>query len=336
MTDEEIKIQITNHLSGQCTPEESRQLLKLMSEDKGVEKTYKELSKVWAASSLGYFKEKEDESLHSLHVRMAANEKPRRSQHKHLWIAAVAASLLLLLAGNVYLWFSKNSMMQELADSRTPYVISAPATSRTMVTLPDGTNVVLNADSQLSYLRNYGSEERCVTLAGEAIFDVAKDTERPFQVNAGEVKARVLGTKFDITAYPEEDDITVSLFRGKVKLCTNTGSTLTLLPNEQAQFNRKTGALKQSTFTNGDIPQWENGDLKFNQMPFSHIARMLEHRFNVSIRVLDSRLSNERFAGSFSQKEGLNDILNDINMEGLYQWSIEDNVVTIWRKQSRN
>lgn len=331
MTDEEIKILITNHLSGQSTPEESRQLLMLVSQDKKVEKLYKELQLVWTVSSANYFKKKEEEELRSLHSRMTIR-KSNLIKRRYVWITAVAASLLLLLGGNIYLWFSKNSMLQELADSSTPYIISAPTASRTMVTLPDGTHVTLNAGSRLSYLRNFGSNDRCIELIGEAIFDVAKDVAKPFLVNAGEMTVRVLGTKFDIVAYPEEDDITVSLFRGKVKLDTRQGTTLTLLPNEQAHFNRKTGVLNKRTFANENIPQWAEGDLKFNQMPFNQIARMLERRFNVSIQITDNQLANERFTGSFSQKEGINEILNDINMEGLYQWTIKDGVVTIRRK----
>lgn len=330
MTDEEIKILITNHLSGQSTPEESRQLLILVSQNKNVENLYKELQLVWTVSSANYFRKKKEEELCSLHSRMTIKE-PRLIKRKYVWITTVAASLLLLLGGNAYLWFSRNSLLQEFANSDTPYIISAPTASRTMVTLPDGTHVTLNAGSQLSYLRNFGSKNRRIKLTGEAIFDVAKDTERPFLVNVGEMTVSVLGTKFDITAYPEED-ITVSLFRGKVKLNTQHGTTLTLLPNEQAHFNRKTGILNKSTFTHGDIPQWTNGDLKFNQVPFSQIARMLERRFNVSIHINDDQLANERFAGSFSQEEGLNDILNDINMEGLYKWTIENGIVKIGRK----
>lgn len=330
MTDEEIKILITNHLSGQSSPEESRQLLILVSQNKNVEKLYKELQLAWTVSAADYFRKNEAEELRSLHSRMTIR-KTSFIKRKQAWITAVAASLLLLFGGNAYLWFARNSLLQEFANSDTPYIISAPTASRTMITLPDGTHVTLNAGSKLSYLHNFGAKDRRIELTGEAIFDVAKDAGKPFIVNAGEMTVNVLGTKFDITAYPEED-ITVSLFRGKVRLNTQHGTSLTLLPNEQAHFNRKTGTLNKCTFTQGDIPQWTDGDLRFNQVPFSQIARMLERRFNVSIRINDNQLANERFAGSFSQEEGLNDILNDINMEGLYKWTIENGVVTIERK----
>lgn len=328
MKEDELKLRISNYLSGNSTPEETRELLAILSQDRQADRLYRELSATWAVASAPAFSRKEDENLEELHQNMAVR-RTSTTRSMHRWIAAAAVAALLLAGGNVYWWSRIHTLNAQYANVETPYIIKAPADSHTEITLPDGTRVTLNAGSEISYLRNFGTEDRTVTLSGEALFDVAKNREKTFSVHVDELDVKVAGTKFNISGYEDDPDVTVSLLRGRVDLQLNDGSTMPLHPNEQALYNKKTGRLRKYDFDALRSSAWTDGAMHFEDAPFSTIAHQLEHRFGVRINVTSTRLRKQRFSGSFNKSQSLNDILHEINIEGQYRWQNVNGVVTI-------
>lgn len=97
-----------------------------------------------------------------------------------------------------------------------PFIVKADKGDKATIELPDGTNVVLNSASQLSYLNNFGENGRRVQLNGEAYFKVAHDEKCAFIVQVGDLEVKVLGTSFNVSAYEDAKDVTVVLLEGKV------------------------------------------------------------------------------------------------------------------------
>ena len=122
-------------------------------------------------------------------------------------------------------FFTYNILSISNADQpRSPFIVKADKGDKATVVLPDGTDVILNSASQLSYLSDFGRNERRVQLEGEGYFKVAHDTRRTFIVQVGELEVKVMGTVFNVCAYSNDQDVTVVLLEGKVGIHTPSTS----------------------------------------------------------------------------------------------------------------
>ena len=123
-----------------------------------------------------------------------------------------------------------------------PLVVKAGKDDKARIELPDGTNVVLNSASQMSYLNDFGKKNRCVQLNGEAFFKVAHDESRTFIVQAGNLEVKVHGTSFNVSAYEDDEDIVVVLQEGKVGVYAQ-GMSHTMIPGDKLEYNKLTQKL---------------------------------------------------------------------------------------------
>lgn len=207
--------------------------------------------------------------------------------------AAVAAAITMSWAGYRYI---TNSSEKELAN----ICITTPDGSRTMIKMPDGSKIWLNAGSKISYSNSFGDTDRNITLTGEACFDVAKDKKRPFVVNTKTATLKVLGTKFTFRAYPEDKELTVELIRGHVDIASNkTGKHIEMMPNEQTVIDNRTGNMTKKKIDASKADSWTKGELLFDEMPLRQIAQNLERAYAVKIKVSEG-IAGKRFYGSFS------------------------------------
>ena len=179
----------------------------------------------------------------------------------------------------------------------------------TKVELPDGTWVWLNSASYLKYPVSFEGEYRKVELLGEAYFSVQKDNGRKFLVDVGKgIELEVLGTEFNVKAYPTDSLITTTLAKGKVKVYNNKES-VTLLPNGVATYNLKRQTIKASVTDDISIANyWRTGQLVCNAEPLSSIAQTIERMYNVKININDAKLRNMKFTGTI-QNNSLTNVL---------------------------
>lgn len=214
---------------------------------------------------------------------------------------AAAAAILLIFAGSGY-WLGTGRIKGLIAEN---VIIEAPLGSRSKMYLPDGTLVWLNAGSTLSYSQNFGVEERTVNLKGEGYFEVAHLEKKPFYVISKDLKIRVLGTKFNLRNYLEEEEARVTLLEGSVKVNYKSASQPEsyLKPNEQIIYDRKTMVAKTIPTNASNALEWTNGYLFFDEEKLPDIARELERSYNVKIRIADESLKTFRFYGNFTRTE---------------------------------
>lgn len=241
---EELELQISNYLSGNSTDEEKETLLAFLASNEAAARTFREMSAVWALSSVPSFAEIENSNLVRIKERMTApaSSKPVRKLIP-VWLK-VAAAVILLIGCN-YFWYTYTENLTEVyTNADSPYEIKVPAGSRTNIVLPDGTEVSLNAGSVLRYHRGFGIRERNVTLDGEGYFKVAKNAEVPFFVKTNDVQVQVVGTVFNVRAYDDDNYVMVSLLEGRVNLSASANSVMKLFPNEQALYNKNTGRME--------------------------------------------------------------------------------------------
>lgn len=213
---------------------------------------------------------------------------------------------------------------------RSPFIVKADKGDKATVVLPDGTDVILNSASQLSYLSDFGRNERRVQLEGEGYFKVAHDTRRTFIVQVGELEVKVMGTVFNVCAYSNDQDVTVVLLEGKVGIHTPSTST-TLSPGEKINYNKSTRKLSTEKVYPDDYVSWTKGSLYFQNESLENIMKALSRVYDVTIRIDSPKISEERFTGTIPGG-GIQNALNIIMLTSPFRYEMEDSVIILKEK----
>lgn len=185
--------------------------------------------------------------------------------------------------------------------------ITTPAGGEYRVTLPDGTDVWLNAGTSLRYPTAFSGAERRVSLNGEAYFEVAKNPAQPFVVEAGGTETKVLGTHFNVMAYADEAYVKTTLAEGAVVLRKN-GREEKLRPGEGGTMGRVDGGI---TVVPADVEQdlaWKNGNFSFNKTELPVIMKQLARWYDLEIRYAGT-VPEKRFVGRISRNTNLSEVL---------------------------
>ncbi len=201
--------------------------------------------------------------------------------------------------------YQKSEEASKEIEYNTLYI---PYGKQFQVELSDGTLVIMNAGSSLKFPVNFPeSGTRKVFLAGEAFFKVAKDEKNPFIVNIDNLQIGVLGTEFNVAAYPEDPVSNVVLVEGSVKLSTN-GANAILEPGQLGRLQIANDELEIEKVETGIYTAWMQGDLVFRNMSFENILLKMERHYNVKIINNDEVLAKEKFNARFHE-EPLTNIL---------------------------
>ena len=261
-----------------------------------------------------------------LHIR-SEEVKPRFTL-KRYWMQ-IAASLLLLIAGSLtVLTFMQRNEINALAEQNV--VIRSGDYGKSLVTLPDGTIVHLNAKSSLTYSQDFGRNDRKVALSGEGFFEVKKDTEKKFTVGTGYMDIAVLGTKFNVYAYETKDIVEMSLVEGSVDVTTSRPpyQSIRVKPNEKVVYNKRTGNLLHERTSNKMETAWMNKELVFRSERLENVFRCLSRKFAVTFSVDDETLLNDVYTGTFDD-ENVESIMRVLKYHYKFKYTNEDGVISI-------
>jgi ferric-dicitrate binding protein FerR (iron transport regulator) len=207
--------------------------------------------------------------------------------------------------------------------------VMVPRGSKALTVLPDGTVVWLNAGSKIEYKVQENKPVREVTIKGEAYFNVSKDPDHPFTVNAGEMIIMAYGTEFNVKAYPDEKEVETTLVEGSVTVeIRNKPTNKTLLrPDEQAIYYKPTSQRSENFLvTKGIDPSlytlWINDRLQIKGETLEDLAVMLERKYDVTIHFDDNKLRDLRFTGII-ENETIEQILELIKISSNVDYRIE-------------
>jgi len=220
----------------------------------------------------------------------------------------------------------------EAATSIVYNTLRTPYGGQYQMTLQDGTKVWLNAGSSLRFPASFSGNERNVTLIGEAYFEVAKDKDRPFlvTVNAGSgmpMTVKVLGTHFNINAYPDEQQNRVTLLEGAVKVDCGAANAL-LAPGKEAILNKLSGKISVSSGDTEAATAWKNGYFLFDNEKVESIMRQISRWYNVEI-IYQGDVSRKAIAGSLSRSKNVDDVLKMLELTGTVHFKIEGRRITV-------
>lgn len=197
------------------------------------------------------------------------------------------------------------------------------------ITLKDGTQIKLNAESTITYPENFSDSVRWVALNGEAFFEVTKNPNHPFIVKCGDFYTQVLGTSFNINAYPEINNIEVSLLEGKVKTYVQGQKSpdLYLEPDEMASYDIANKSIVKSTFDPQKTISWKDGIIHFEEASFEQMKRTLERWYDVKF-IVTNNPGMIRFTGEF-KNQSLEDVLQGISFSVGFKFRISGKKVYI-------
>lgn len=253
------------------------------------------------------------------------------SQKKHLKMrrillrgAAVIIPVLLLLGG--YFYINQEVEMIEATTS---------VNQQKQCTLPDGTTVLLNSCTKVTYPSKFKDSTRVVTLIGEAYFSVASNAAKPFIVQTNDLSVRVLGTRFNLSAYPTNDRTIATLNKGRIQVDIQSGKTdsgYILKPNQEIVFNKIDKSVSINT-AKAESTDWKDGSLIFQDATFNDIVHTIERRYGVIIDYNKQDFQNTPYTLKFIHNESLEDVLKILqDVASGFEYKQENSRITIIRK----
>jgi len=260
---------------------------------------------------------------------------------RRLWQTTAAAAVLLPL---FFAWqyFARRTEVKNLAASKAPAIVDSSwklianngrVTRRAV--LPDGTQVWLTARSRIQYQPlQYGVSNRQLKLEGEAFFDVAGDAQKPFVVHHGSIATEVLGTAFNVEAYPDEAAIRVSLVSGKVRVTPSADSNAVplkvLQPGQVLSYHKKDGSFKVKPLVLKDADVWKKGMLVMNDVPLKDALHRVERKYGLVVKYPDKiDIDKMRVTAVFKAGEASQIIQNLLFVHNLH-FTIHNHVITVY------
>lgn len=277
--------QIEKVLAGLATPEEAREVAKWFATDEGSAYISNNFDAEINSIPLEDADLLIDHSVPSEKMFQKINARIRSKLIRRWTFRAAAVLLPLVLILGLYLHLNTRVDIFGAGEYAEIYV---PKGERMQMIFQDGTKVYINSDSYMRYPRKFGISERTVELKGEAYFVVAKNKNRPFVVNLNGPSIRVLGTSFNVEAYPENDDIKVNLDEGRINLKLLSDVEVPVSPGECVVYNKNTKSYRVNRNTDtGASSVWKSNVISFKDTPLDEVFSRLSRWYNVDFEVED-------------------------------------------------
>ncbi|WP_158281196.1 FecR family protein [Dyadobacter jejuensis] len=231
----------------------------------------------------------------------------------------IAAAIVLMVVG-------VQGYRSMVGETTAPLMVSTNGKQHhpEKVVLPDGSTVWLNAGSTIRYADRFVGEVREVYLTGEAFFEVQRDEDKPFLVYTEGVTTRVLGTSFNIQAYPEAEAIEVTVSSGKVSVVDSTGVLGELSKNQQIAYHKHTGISMRQVVDATAANVWKEGKLVFDDQSLLAVAQRLERRYGVQITFAQASIKACPVTAQFDEQESLEKILYMICLVSNTKYEFQD------------
>jgi len=297
---------IVRYLNGNCTREEQEELKAWIEESADKKNEFLSVKDIW--DSLNTPKDNTAEQLAIFYK----NQYLRSKSSRILWIRSLSAIAAILIVGLI---FSVLVPTNSTKRSESVQIFSVPLGSRSKVILADGSEVSLNSGSELKYSTGFSSENRVVSLTGEAFFSVKTDKDHPFTVKTSDFDIKVTGTKFNVCSYSDNKYSTATLAEGKISLqLKDKSKMLQVVPGEKFQLDRKTLANSLSSADVESEIAWKDDQFIFKNIPFSELAKRLERWYDIKLNYSDQKLQSYAFTGKFKNQETIWQVLDALKL----------------------
>lgn len=318
---------LLKYFSGELGQSDTSELFNELKTDELLQEEFVRMQNIYALTHLSKFSTNESEGRRSYQQFLQQLKTKKRQKVVRLVVQYAAAALILIAST----FFATRYLLTDNGSDREINSLVVPAGQRAHLTLQDGTSVWLNAQSTLTYPARFSGRSRRVNVSGEAYFDVAKNTRKPFIVSTQNLEMKVLGTQFNVYSYPGAEYIKTDLVEGSLMFYSkeSPNASVTLKPYEQIVV--KEGKMTVRKIHNSDYFLWKEGIYTFENERLLDIIEKLQLYYDVKIIVKDPEIFNVRYTGKFRQRDGIDEILRIIQKIQKFnvQKDTENNVITI-------
>lgn len=324
-----VKYLLGRYLGNTCTREEMDELFDYIRQHPDNENLVDTLDGTWHSEPTA------NDSLESAwsdmqeRMRQPVIEKDRQNRKLFWKIAACLLPVAACVAGLLHLRENPVPSLSETLLSNAKSIATADDEHR-LVVLSDGSKVWISDNSKITSPKQFSDGTREVTLYGEAFFDIRHDPNRPFIITTGKVKTTVLGTAFNIRAFPEEGEVTVTVSRGKVYVEAENKEGGVITANQQITLDLPSKKLESGPADAATVSRWTEEDLILHEITLDEVEEMLEDRYSVDIRFDNSQLMKCRFTTTFFKHATLDEVLTSICLVNGASYRIEGSIITIY------
>lgn len=318
---------LTKYFTGEITIKEKEALLKAMDTDVSLREEFYALQNALALA--GSMESEEDKHISREAHKRFTERLFKRRLNRLARRSCKYAALICLVAWSAY-FLTRHHVMGELGEHYTE--VSAPNGQRVKVNLPDGTIAWLSPCSTLRYAASFNEKNREVELRGATFFDVAHNAGKPFRIATGNYHITVLGTRFNVRAYPESERFEIDLVEGSVRIDNANDPTdrLVLQPHEQAVLLNNRLSKRPSSFDNEEY--LKNGIISFKSRPFGEVLDDVALWQGVKLSVESTVDTRRLVTGKLRQSDSLESILRALQAVADFRYKIVDEKhVTIYR-----
>jgi transmembrane sensor len=325
---QKIGSMLVDHFSSGSVLSEEPELNKWVNSSEDNKKIYQEYRKIWQGSSdIAQMKEFDaDRAWGNVNRKLSSVTAIKRRLNNVLYATIGMAASLLIIFG-LALYTNMFSFKGETVQMATNYG------NRSSIVLPDGTSVKLNAGTNLEYRFDRLSKTREVKFNGEGFFEVAK-SKNPFIIRTPDgLTLKVLGTKFNLKAYTDDNMIRTTLMEGKLELNSPGNKSLELFSGQIASYNDMT---KELSYDKGQAYQdlgWVDNKLYMENMSLQEVCIILERWYDVKIIIEGNGLGNKIHYTGVLREETINDILNALCRLSEIKYQIKGKNISINKKQ---
>ncbi|MDN5212599.1 FecR domain-containing protein [Fulvivirgaceae bacterium BMA12] len=334
------------YLVGKADQDDIEELQKWLEASEENKTFFQSITTYWD-TELDYFKKDSDSLAQKLAERIKESDEnhqgrlmesgyPGRPESNRTLIFSpkiAAAIAAFIIAGATVIfsgYFNRFINFTETENSVTYVERSTKPGEKLNVKLPDGSLVKLNSSSKLIFPDKFSNRQRKITLIGEAFFEVTKDPERPFNIKSGGISTTVLGTTFNIRAFPDEKDITVAVVSGRVAVesLNQNSKTILLEPDEMAIYSKENNQTVKSNFDYMEAVAWKDGIIYFKDANIYEILDTLEEWYGVSFKI-NRKLNREKGFTVSHKDKSLETILRGLSFSYGFQFEMEGKTINI-------
>jgi transmembrane sensor len=320
---------LNRYLDNTCTRQEMDELLDYIQEHAEDEHLRAALEEGWEAEN--FFTDAGEPGWTEMQKKL--QDLPGRENvrcHERLFFKAAACVLFLTAFCAAFFFWTGNKNESFVENLPVRESVKTSEDEHRLIVLSDGSKVWINGNSKLSCAPAFNDRTREVALDGEAFFDIRHDPDRPFIIKTGDVKTTVLGTAFNIRAFPGENAVTVTVTRGKVHVeaANNKGGTITA--NQQITLDLRSEQLEAQAVDADVVSQWIKDDLILYEVTLDEVEEILEERYSVEIVLDNALLTKCRFTSTFFQNASLDEVLTAICLVNGAEYKTDGKVITIY------
>jgi transmembrane sensor len=294
-----ISVLFSKYAAGDANKAEVGELLELIKHENADVQLDAEMEHLWHQQNTSADHDVDWQRIYNRALAADPEITPLYKNSKTIWLSAAA---MMIGICTLAFWFTTYKNAKDQTDTFVSG--KAGAGKMLVVYLNDGTKVTLNSGSELLYPEKFSEDKREVYLNGEAYFEVAHNPSKSFLVHSGKVVTSVLGTSFNVMAYPAMSKMAVTVLTGKVAVKnTSTQKLVTLLPRQRVSLNIEKDVFHVDSVKDAaEMIAWSKGELIFDHATLEEIALKVGNKFGINVKVLNVEKKERRITGTFNKQ----------------------------------